>query len=203
MRDDAELIGDADLVAQADAALKAMASGGAAGLAAVVDVIADGGVADAPEISAETQRLLATDTSTLDAELLDIYLTEAAEVLDTVVEHHRILTLNPGDREALATVRRQFHTLKGSGRMVGLADLGELAWEVEQVHNRLIEEDRAVSPSVLAMIDVAQAELPRLGGRAAHHESRRARSECACWRRSTLSSANGRAAPSCLRPRRC
>ena len=159
LRDDAELIGDADLVAQADAALKAMASGGAAGLAAVVDVIADGGVADAPEISAETQRLLATDTSTLDAELLDIYLTEAAEVLDTVVEHHRILTLNPGDREALATVRRQFHTLKGSGRMVGLADLGELAWEVEQVHNRLIEEDRTVSPSVLAMIDVAQASF--------------------------------------------
>ncbi|MET0203517.1 MAG: Hpt domain-containing protein, partial [Casimicrobiaceae bacterium] len=159
LRDDAELIGDADLVAQADAALKAMASGGAAGLAAVVDVIADGGVADAPEISAETQRLLATDTSTLDAELLDIYLTEAAEVLDTVVEHHRILTLNPGDRESLSTVRRQFHTLKGSGRMVGLADLGELAWEVEQVHNRLIEEDRTVSPSVLAMIDVAQASF--------------------------------------------
>ncbi|MEP7274708.1 MAG: Hpt domain-containing protein [Betaproteobacteria bacterium] len=156
LRDDAELIGDADLVAHADAALKAMATGGTAGLAAVVEELADGGVAEAPEISAETQRLLATDTSALDAELLDIYLTEAAEVLDTVGEHHRILSLNPGDRDALATVRRQFHTLKGSGRMVGLADLGELAWEVEQVHNRLIEEDRAVSPSVLAMIDVAR-----------------------------------------------
>src|SRR4029079_488757 len=59
-------------------------------------------------------------------------------------------------REALATVRRQFHTLKGSGRMVGLTDLGEIAWEVEQVGNRPIEEDRAVSPAVLTMIDVAQ-----------------------------------------------
>ncbi|HET9047036.1 MAG TPA: Hpt domain-containing protein, partial [Casimicrobiaceae bacterium] len=156
LRDDAELIGDAGLVAQADAALQAMAAGGTAGLAAVVEEIADDGVAEAPAISAETQRLLATDTSTLDAELVDIYLTEANEVLDTVAEHHRILTLNPGDREALATVRRQFHTLKGSGRMVGLTDLGELAWEVEQVHNRLIEEDRAVSPAVLTMIEVAQ-----------------------------------------------
>jgi len=156
LRDDAELIGDADLATQAASALRALAAGGTAGLAAAVEVIADGGVAEAPEISAETQRLLATDTTALDAELVDIYLTEAAEVLDTVVEHHRILSLNPGDREALATVRRQFHTLKGSGRMVGLTDLGEIAWEVEQVGNRLIEEDRAVSPAVLTMIDVAQ-----------------------------------------------
>src|SRR5204863_6377363 len=128
LRDDAELIGDVDLVAQADAALKEFKVGGTDTLAAAVEMIADAGVAPAPEISAETQRLLATDTTGLDAELLDIYLTEAAEVLDTVVEQHRVLELNPGDREALATMRRQFHTLKGSGRMVGLTRLGELAW---------------------------------------------------------------------------
>ena len=32
----------------------------------------------------------------------------------------RELERNPGDREALRSARRQFHTLKGSGRMVGL-----------------------------------------------------------------------------------
>jgi chemosensory pili system protein ChpA (sensor histidine kinase/response regulator) len=34
----------------------------------------------------------------------------------------------PGDHDTLVTVRRSFHTLKGSGRMVGLAELGEAAW---------------------------------------------------------------------------
>jgi chemosensory pili system protein ChpA (sensor histidine kinase/response regulator) len=156
LRDDAELIGDVDLIAQADAALKEFKSGGADALAAAVEMIADTGGAPAPEISAETQRLLATDTSGLDAELLDIYLVEAAEVLDTVAEHQRVLANNPGDREALATVRRQFHTLKGSGRMVGLTDLGDLAWQVEQIGNRLVEEDRSVTPAVLTLFQVAE-----------------------------------------------
>jgi chemosensory pili system protein ChpA (sensor histidine kinase/response regulator) len=156
LRDDAELIGDAELAAQADAALKGFRAGGTATLAAAVEMIADTGVAPAPEISEETQRLLATGTSGFDAELLGIYLAEADEVLDTVAEHHRILAHNPGDREALAIVRRQFHTLKGSGRMVGLAELGELAWEVEQVQNRLIEEEWPVSPAAVAMIETAE-----------------------------------------------
>jgi chemotaxis protein histidine kinase CheA len=38
-----------------------------------------------------------------------------------------VLERNNGDREALAVVRRQFHTLKGSGRMVGLTQLGDIA----------------------------------------------------------------------------
>src|SRR6266536_6215658 len=171
LRNDAELIGDPDLVTQASAALAELEAGATASLAAAVTAIAAAGsAAPAPEISAETQRLLATDATNLDAELLDIYLTEAGEVLDTVAEHRRTLEENHGDREALRTVRRQFHTLKGSGRMVGLTELGEIAFEVEKIHNRLLEEERVVTPAVLAMIDVAErsfrqwvAELSRSG----------------------------------------
>ena len=155
LRDDAELIGDKGLVDQVEMALKQLASGEAADLAAAVGAMADT-AAPAPEISEETQRLLATDAHGLDRELLDIYLLEASEVLDSVAASLRELTGNPGDREALGTVRRGFHTLKGSGRMVGLAQLGDFAFDTEKVCNRLIEEDRAVTPSVLAMIDVAQ-----------------------------------------------
>ena len=160
LRDDADLIGDGDLVAQANAALKEIDGGGeGAALAASVDLIVEAGAAPAPAISEETQRLLATDASGLDAELLDIYLTEADEVLDTVDEHRRVLEHNPGDREALVTVRRQFHTLKGSGRMVGLTELGELAFCVERIQNRLLEEDRRVTPTVIALIGVAQTSF--------------------------------------------
>ncbi len=159
LRDDAELIGDDELVAQVQAALAELDAGGSAALARAVDAIAETGAAPAPEISAETQRLLKTDASALDAELLEIYLTEAGEVLDTIGDNYRGLVDNPGDREALSTVRRGFHTLKGSGRMVGLADLGEIAFGIEKLHNRLVEEERPVTPAVLALIDVAQSSF--------------------------------------------
>ena len=157
LRGDAELIGDAELAAQADAVLREIDAGAAdAAVAASVDLIVEAGVAPAPAISEETQRLLATDASALDAELLDIYLTEADEVLDTVDEGYRALAHNSGDRDALVIVRRQFHTLKGSGRMVGLTELGELAWGVERVHNRILEDDRRVTPTLLELIRTAQ-----------------------------------------------
>ncbi len=155
LRDDAELIGDPELVAQVAAVLKELEAGDEANLAAAVEAIADTS-APAPEISEETQRLLATDASNLDRELLEIYLFEAAEVLDAVVERHRLLAGNPGDREALRTIRRGFHTLKGSGRMVGLVELGDYAYDVESMMNRLLEEERPVTAAVLALVDVAQ-----------------------------------------------
>ena len=37
----------------------------------------------------------------------------------------------------------------------GLTELGELAWHVEKIHNRLLEEERPVTPTVLALIAVA------------------------------------------------
>ncbi len=151
LRDDAELIGDATLTEQAGAALAELDAGGAAALAKAVDAIADTSAA-APEISAETRRLLETDATEFDAELLEIFLTEAAEVLDSIAQSGAALAANPSDREALSTSRRGFHTLKGSGRMVGLSDLGDLAWEVEKAHNRLLDEDHPVTNAVVAMI---------------------------------------------------
>ncbi|HHC74106.1 MAG TPA: hypothetical protein ENK78_03405, partial [Thiothrix sp.] len=39
---------------------------------------------------------------------------------------------------ALADIRRAFHTLKGSGRMVGATALGDFAWEYEAVLNQVL-----------------------------------------------------------------
>jgi chemosensory pili system protein ChpA (sensor histidine kinase/response regulator) len=43
--------------------------------------------------------------------------------------------------------------------MVGLTDLGELAYKVEAIHNRLLEEEHPVTPAVIAMIGVAEAQF--------------------------------------------
>ena len=76
--------------------------GGTVALEAALTAIAESGApvaAPAPALSAETQRLLATDANRLDAELLEIFLIEATEVLDAVVENRAELERNPGDRE--------------------------------------------------------------------------------------------------------
>jgi chemosensory pili system protein ChpA (sensor histidine kinase/response regulator) len=159
LKNDAELIGDAQLEADADAALGLLAragTGDTAELQEAIQAIVEGRApAAAPAPSEETQRLLETEASELDRELLDIYLTEADEVLDNVGTSVARLKAQPDDREALTTARRGFHTLKGSGRMVGLTELGEIAFEVEKVHNRLLEEEHVASAPVLAMIDSA------------------------------------------------
>jgi len=162
LKNDAELIGDAQLQTDADAALGLLDRAGTGDTAALQEAIAAiaGGEAPAPTPpSEETLRLLETDASQLDAELLDIYLTEADEVIDSVATNAAVLKAQPDDRDALTTVRRGFHTLKGSGRMVGLVELGEIAFDVERVQNRLLEEDLPVTPAVLSLIDVAQTSF--------------------------------------------
>ena len=43
------------------------------------------------------------------------------------------LANSPANLEQLTTVRRAFHTLKGSSRMVGLKEFGDAGWVCEQV----------------------------------------------------------------------
>ena len=85
-------------------------------------------------------------------ELLDIYLEEATEVLAGIDASLPACRAQPQDRDALTTIRRGFHTLKGSGRMVGLMDLGEVAWEIEQVLNLWLEQKWPASPDLLDLI---------------------------------------------------
>ena len=107
--------------------------------------------------SAETAKLAEASTETIDAELLAIFLEEATEVLETIRTHLAEARTQPQSIETLRTIRRGFHTLKGSGRMVGLTRLGEAAWGVEQVMNRWLEEERPATPDLFELIRFAHA----------------------------------------------
>jgi chemosensory pili system protein ChpA (sensor histidine kinase/response regulator) len=87
-----------------------------------------------------------------DAELLEVFLEEAHEVLETLHDNLQICQRNPHSREALVIIRRGFHTLKGSGRMVGLTNLGEVAWAVEKALNKWLQDEKPITPSVLELI---------------------------------------------------
>ncbi len=110
----------------------------------------------APAPSAQAQKLIAASDETIDAELLSVYLEEAGEVLATIDESLGQAREAPQNVEVLRTIRRGFHTLKGSGRMVGLTRLGEAAWSVEQVMNRWLEEERAATPDLFTLVATAR-----------------------------------------------
>jgi chemosensory pili system protein ChpA (sensor histidine kinase/response regulator) len=112
--------------------------------------------AAAPAVSAAEVKP-ATARPEVNDELLSIYLDEAAEVLASIDAAVPACRQDPNDREALTTIRRGFHTLKGSGRMVGLMDLGEVGWEVEQVMNRWLEQQRPATAGLLELISAASA----------------------------------------------
>jgi chemosensory pili system protein ChpA (sensor histidine kinase/response regulator) len=93
------------------------------------------------------------------AELLEIFLEEAAEVLTAIEAELTACRADPAKPEALGAMRRGFHTLKGSGRMVGLVELGDVAWEVERVLNHWLEQKQPASPELLDFLTHAHTSL--------------------------------------------
>jgi chemosensory pili system protein ChpA (sensor histidine kinase/response regulator) len=100
--------------------------------------------------------LLAAIPEGTEPELLEIFLEEANEVLATMGEASEACQNNPDDQASLTIIRRAFHTLKGSGRMVGLNDLGETSWRLEQLMNGWLNEKKAASSALLGLIGRAR-----------------------------------------------
>src|SRR4029453_2335391 len=67
----------------------------------------------------------------LDPDLLEVFLTEAAELLPSVATNLRGLASNTNDAELARDLMRKLHTVKGSARMAGAMRLGEAVHEME------------------------------------------------------------------------
>ena len=92
-----------------------------------------------------------------DAELLDIYLTEAEEVLAHIAQNCQALRVNNSNHQALVEVRRSFHTLKGSGRTVGLSALGEVAGKVEIFLNGVLDKKISLQTQQIGLLEQVAA----------------------------------------------
>ena len=75
-------------------------------------------------------------------DLQDIFLEEAREVIVTALQAIETLAKDPADSEQLTVLRRAFHTLKGSARMVGLNEFGEASWAMEQMLNSWLADQK-------------------------------------------------------------
>ena len=78
-------------------------------------------------------------------DLRDIFLEEAREVIGNAGQAIDLLIADPVNLAPLTVLRRAFHTLKGSARMVGLAEFGEAAWAMEQMLNSWLADQKAAT----------------------------------------------------------
>ncbi|WP_296233243.1 Hpt domain-containing protein [uncultured Pseudomonas sp.] len=85
------------------------------------------------------------DEEPVDEELLEVFIEEVGEVLETIGEYLPQWQADTDNKDALIEVRRAFHTLKGSGRMVRALIIGELGWSIENLLNRVL--DRSIEPN--------------------------------------------------------
>ncbi|MGB7216839.1 MAG: Hpt domain-containing protein, partial [Gammaproteobacteria bacterium] len=97
-----------------------------------------------------------------DPELLELFIEEAKEEIASIQRYLPIWAERPEDSDALISVRRSFHTLKGSGRMVGAQLIGEFAWSIENLLNRVINQTLRPTPAMVEFIGEAASVLPQL-----------------------------------------
>ncbi|MBL4607553.1 MAG: Hpt domain-containing protein [Pseudomonadales bacterium] len=96
----------------------------------------------------------------IDDEIIEIFIEEVGEVLETINNYLPVWKANSEDDEALSEIRRAFHTIKGSGRLVGAIEAGELAWGVENMLNSVIEKTISVSDDMIAIIEQVIGMIP-------------------------------------------
>jgi len=97
----------------------------------------------------------------IEDELLEVFLEEAREVVVTGLAAIDVLKDEAGNLSEQTTLRRAFHTLKGSSRMVGLNDFGEAAWSMEQLLNAWLAEQKPMHPDLLQLSSDAMRAFSR------------------------------------------
>jgi chemosensory pili system protein ChpA (sensor histidine kinase/response regulator) len=97
-----------------------------------------------------------------DPELIAVFLEEAREEAEKISKALPAWDQDPTLDDALVTARRAFHTLKGSGRVVGATALAEFAWSIENLMNRLLDKTQTRSPPILAVLRDAIVAVPQL-----------------------------------------
>lgn len=75
-----------------------------------------------------------------DEEIVEIFAEEAEEIIAELAELFVQWQQDLNAIDTLTVIRRHFHTLKGSGRMVGANQMGEFAWGIEELLNSVLQD---------------------------------------------------------------
>jgi chemosensory pili system protein ChpA (sensor histidine kinase/response regulator) len=98
----------------------------------------------------------------VDPQFVELFIEEAKEEIASIQRSFPQWDQNPMDLESLALMRRSFHTLKGSGRMVGARTIAEFGWSIENLLNRIMDKTLSRTPGMMALLRSTVAALPQL-----------------------------------------
>ncbi len=159
VRDVATLVDNPDANERAQTAIDLLQQPDFAESADTVSGVVDATTVAEPMPAALVTNATPASSEAVDAELLEIFLLEADEVLACIKDTVPALRAESHNQDHLTTLRRSFHTLKGSSRMVGLNVFGEAAWSIEQVLNLWLSEGRHGTPALGALLEHAAEVL--------------------------------------------
>jgi chemosensory pili system protein ChpA (sensor histidine kinase/response regulator) len=133
-------------------------------LSARVEALEAEADSDAPSTATITRHpaVMKSETDRPDPELVEIFIEEAKEEILGIRRHLPVWRENRDDFDALVAARRSFHTLKGSGRMVGAEVIAEFAWSVENLLNRIINQTLESNDEIVEYLERAVDLLPEL-----------------------------------------
>ncbi|MCK5881226.1 MAG: Hpt domain-containing protein [Sinobacterium sp.] len=95
-------------------------------------------------------------------EIVEIFVEEVDEVLDIIDANFPVWKDNTDDDASLKEMRRAYHTLKGSGRMVQAEELGEVAGSIETILNRLLDRTLEATPTIFDLLSDVRQAVPAL-----------------------------------------
>jgi chemosensory pili system protein ChpA (sensor histidine kinase/response regulator) len=95
-------------------------------------------------------------------EIVALFVDEARENIASLETLFPRWEQDPLDLASLRDMRRAFHTLKGSGRIVGAAAVADFAWSVEGLLNRVLSQTLPRSPEIVSVVRSAIDALPSL-----------------------------------------
>ncbi|HEX8982755.1 MAG TPA: Hpt domain-containing protein [Ktedonobacterales bacterium] len=111
--------------------------------------VTGGGVEVRPPARAARQVQVTNEQS---EEAMEVFREEAQEHLQTITGGLADLEKSPGDLNALQTVRRAMHTLKGAAGMMGFVVVQSLAHASEDLLEQLADRGRALSTSEFSLV---------------------------------------------------
>jgi chemosensory pili system protein ChpA (sensor histidine kinase/response regulator) len=98
----------------------------------------------------------------IDEEIMEIFIEDARDCLQNIQRDYPAWKNEPENLDLLKELRRNYHTLKGSGRMVGASDISELAWAIENMLNKVRDRKVSHAPGMFALLEEVQAILPAM-----------------------------------------
>ena len=108
------------------------------------------------------EQAVALDWDALDDEIVEIFLEEAVDILDSAGQALQRWLDEPDSALPLPSLQRDLHTLKGGARMAEIGPVGDLAHELEALYEGLSDRRFSHSPELAELLISSHDQLAHM-----------------------------------------